>query len=178
MSSASAARDGRSQGQIARLTPAEATRRYGHLFAATEADIRAIRAAAGDDPVFAQLDRAKVCELLVKARRRLSIFGGVPNPVLERKRAPDRASLALAKHCKAIDRAEFAMMGVQERTFHKWAQLDEMERLMAEVDAAPTLYDNCPNRALMGKLMAFVVGKAVSSSALKGWMVRRRRFRE
>jgi hypothetical protein len=172
---------GRKADRIARpvsLSPAEAGRLYGHLRAPTEADIRAIRAAAGDDPVFARLDRAKVCELLVKARRQLSIFGGVPNPVLERKRAPDAASLALAKLHRALDRAELAMMKMQERTFHKWAQLDTMERLMTEVDAAPTLYDNCPNRALMGKLMAFVVGKAVGSSALKGWMVRRRRFRE
>jgi hypothetical protein len=160
-----------------RLSPAEAGRRAANR-PLSEVDIRAILAAAGDDPVFARLDRAKVCALLVKARRTLSIFGGVPNPVLERKRAPDPASLALAKLHKAVDKAELAMMKMQERTFHKWAQLDTMERLMTEVGATATLYDNCPNRALMGKLMAYVVGKAVGSSALKGWMVRRRRFRE
>jgi hypothetical protein len=173
---------GRKAGRLTKpagLSPAEASRLYGHLLAPTEADIRAILAAAGDDQVFARLDHAKVCELLVKARRRLSIFGGVPNPVLERKRPPSSALLAQTKLHKAVDKSEFAMMKMQERTFHKWAQLDVMERVMTEVGASATLYDNCRNRALMGKLMAFVIGKAVSSAALKGWMVRRdRRFRE
>ena len=71
---------GRKADRIARpvsLTPAEAGRLYGHLRAPTEADIRAIRAAAGDDPVFARLDQAKVCALLVKARRMMAIFDGV-----------------------------------------------------------------------------------------------------
>jgi hypothetical protein len=160
------------------LTPAEAGRRAANR-PLSEVDIRAILAAAGDDPVFAQLDQAKVCALLVKARRSLSIFGGVaPDFGIERKRARDPASSAMSKHLEAADKAFLAMMGMQERTFHKWAQLDEMERLMTEVGATATLYDNCPNRALMGRLMAFVVGKAVGSSALKGRMARRRRFSE
>jgi hypothetical protein len=164
-----------------RLTPAEAGRR-ARSSALAEADIRAILAAAGDDPVFARLDQAKVCALLVKARFKAEVFDGVvPDFGLKTERVRDPASLARAnaraKHYRAIDKLCFGKM--QERTFRKWCVLDVMERLMTEVDATATLYDNCPNRALMGKLMAYVAGEAVGSIALKGWMVRKRRsFRE
>jgi hypothetical protein len=161
-----------------RLTPAEAGRRSGRR-APTEADIRAILAAVGDDSVFARLDQAEVCARLVKARRTMAIFDGDVDFLLEKKRARDPASLALAKHYKAIEKAFLAMTKVQERAIRKWTLLDVMEKLMTEVGATATLYDNCPNRALMGKLMAYVAGDAVGSSALKGWMVRqRRRFRK
>ena len=59
------------------LTPAEAGRRAANR-PLSEVDIRAIRTAAGDDPVFAQLDQAKVFARLLEIKARCPVDGKDP----------------------------------------------------------------------------------------------------
>lgn len=182
----------------------------------TEVDIRAMRAAVGDDKAFAAIsDKARFFEFLFAIRGRVAAVGKYERgldvrmydqaamrrdleSLLTRLDGPHAAWLLLAACDLHLDHVEAnkilsfggdvrRMLQVNEavrsaplikgqsRTIKQSVEIASLLKMMTEVGAEVSIADDCPNLALMGRLMAYTSGQAVGARTLKQRIVRMRR---